>query len=250
MTETGTAPETDARARVMVIMAHPDDAEFTSGGTVARFAASGYRVQYVLATSGDKGSSDRAAVPEALAATRRAEQRDAARALGVEEVTFLGHHDGEVEVSLAFRRELALVIRQGRPDVVLTFDPWQRYQIHPDHRAVGMTALDAVAAARDHMYFPEQLNGGEDEGLTEHRVHNIYFFGTDQPNYYVDISSTLEKKVAALRCHRSQMGDRDIEGMIRARAAAVGAEVGLAAAEAFHYLPMMRPPELKRLPTW
>jgi LmbE family N-acetylglucosaminyl deacetylase len=236
----------DARPRVMVIMAHPDDAEFTCGGTVARFVESGYRAQYVLATSGDKGSSDRNARPEDLAIIRQQEQRDAARALGVEEVTFLGHKDGEVEVSVAFRRELALVIRQGRPDVVLTFDPWQRYQIHPDHRAVGQTTLDAVAGARDHMYYPEQLT----EGLTEHRVHNVYFFASDQPNYYVDISGTLAKKVAALRCHRSQIGDRDMEAFIRARAAVVGQDLGLAAAEAFHYLPMMRPPELRRLPDW
>jgi LmbE family N-acetylglucosaminyl deacetylase len=241
-----TQQQADTRPRVMVIFAHPDDAEFGCAGTVARFAASGFRVQYVLATSGDKGSSDRAAVPEQLAATRQEEQRAAAQVLGVEEVTFLGHKDGEVEVSLPFRRELALVIRRGRPDVVLTFDPWQRYQIHPDHRAVGQTALDAVAAARDHMYYPEQLT----EGLIEHRVHNVYFFSTDVPNYYVDISTTLEQKIAALKCHRSQIGDRPIEDFVRARAIAVGQEVGLAAAEAFHYLPMMRPPELRRLPEW
>lgn len=236
----------DTRPRVMVVMAHPDDAEFTCGGTVARFVESGYRAQYVLATSGDKGSSDRNARPEDLTAMRQREQREAARALGVEEVTFLGHKDGEVEVSIPFRRELALVIRQGRPDIVLTFDPWQRYQIHPDHRAVGQTTLDAVAGARDHMYYPEQLT----EGLTEHRVHNVYFFASDQPNYYVDISGTLAKKVAALRCHRSQIGDRNMDEFIRARAAVVGQEIGLAAAEAFHYLPMMRPPELRRLPDW
>ncbi len=247
MSDTGAArPQDDGRPRVMVIMAHPDDAEFSCAGTVARFVESGYRAQYVLATSGDKGSADRNAVPEQLSATRQAEQREAARVLGVEEVTFLGHKDGEVEVSIPFRRELTLVIRQGRPDVVLTFDPWQRYQIHPDHRAVGETALDAVAAARDHMYYPEQLV----EGLTEHRVHNVYFFGSDQPNYYVDISTTLEKKVAALQCHRSQIGDRNIADFVRARAAMVGQEIGLAAAEAFHYLPMMRPPDLKRLPNW
>ncbi|HEX9414205.1 MAG TPA: PIG-L deacetylase family protein [Ktedonobacterales bacterium] len=236
----------DTRLRVLVIMAHPDDAEFTCGGTVARFAQSGYRVQYVLATSGDKGSTDRHAVPEQLAATRHAEQKEAARTLGVEEVTFLGHRDGEVEVSLVFRRELAQVLRQGKPAIVLTFDPWQRYQIHPDHRAVGQTALDAVAAARDPLYFSEQLT----EGLTEHRVHNVYLFSTDMPNYYVDITATLDVKIAALQCHRSQIGDRPIGEMLRARAAVTGQERGLAAAEAFHYLPMMRPPELKRLPDW
>lgn len=235
-----------ARPRVMVIMAHPDDAEFTSGGTVARFARSGYRVQYVLATSGDKGSADRDTVPEELAAQRRAEQRAAADVLGVEEVTFLDHRDGELEVTLAFRGELVRVLRMGRPDIVLTFDPWQRYQIHPDHRAVGQTALDAVAAARDPLYYAEHLA----EGLNEHRVHNVYFFASDAPNYVVDISSTLDQKTAALQCHKSQVGDRPVGEMIRARAAQVGQDYGLAAAEAFHYLPMMRPGELKRLPDW
>src|SRR5579859_771481 len=117
------ASEQDTRPRVMVIMAHPDDAEFTSGGTVARFVASGYRVEYVIATSGDKGSADPDTVPEELAATRRAEQRAAAETLGVEEVSFLDHKDGEVVVSLAFRGELVREIRRGRPDVILTFDP-------------------------------------------------------------------------------------------------------------------------------
>jgi LmbE family N-acetylglucosaminyl deacetylase len=236
----------DTRLRVMAIFAHPDDVEFICSGTIARFVASGYRAQYVLATSGDKGSDDPAATPEALVATREAEQLAAARILGVEEVTFLRHHDGEVEVSLPFRRDLAAVIRTGRPDVVLTFDPWQRYQIHPDHRAVGQTALDAVAAARDHLYYPEQLTGG----LTEHRVHNVYLFATDHPNYYVDITAYLETKLTAVRAHTSQVkGEATVE-WITSRSRTTGMEMGVAHAEAFHYLPMMRPPALKRLPDW
>ncbi len=243
-----TAPtgEADTRPRIMVIFAHPDDADFICSGTVARYTASGYRAQYVLATSGDKGSDDYNAIPEQLAATREAEQLAAARLLGVEEVTFLRHSDGEVEVNIPFRRELAQVIRQGRPDVVLTFDPWQRYQIHPDHRAVGQCALDAVAAARDHMYYPEQL-GPE---LKEHRVHNVYFFATDYPNHYVDISTTIEKKIEALRCHASQIRTEALEERIRSRARSVGQEVGLEYAEAFHFLPMMQPPALIRHPNW
>ena len=234
------------RPRVMAIFAHPDDAEFICSGTIARFVESGYRAQYVLATSGDKGSDDPLATPEQLAATREAEQRAAAEVLGVEEVTFLRHHDGEVEVSIPFRRELALVIRQGRPDVVLTFDPWQRYQVHPDHRAVGQTALDAVAGARDHMYYPEQLT----EGLTAHRVHNVYLFATDQPNYYVDITTTIDKKIAALQAHTSQIRTEGLAERIRLRARMVGQEIGVEYAEAFHYMPMMMPPALNRLPNW
>ena len=236
----------DDRPRVMVIFAHPDDAEFLCSGTVARFTANGYRVQYVLATSGDKGSNDPAATPKQLVATREAEQQAAADVLGIEDVTFLRHLDGELEVSLAFRREIAHVIRQGKPDVVLTFDPWQRYQIHPDHRAIGQTTLDAVAAARDRLYYPEQLT----DDLTEHRVHNVYFFATDAPNYYVDITSTIDQKIEALLRHTSQIGSRDIGEFVRARARAAGAEIGVEYAEAFHYLPMMRPPELLRHPNW
>ena len=246
MTDSQPIASLDARPRVMAIFAHPDDAEFICSGTTARFVASGYRAQYVLATSGDKGSDDRSATPEQLATTREAEQLAAATILGVEEVTFLRHHDGEVEVSIPFRRELARVLREGRPDVVLTFDPWQRYQIHPDHRAVGQTALDAVAAARDHMYYPEQLT----DGLTEHRVHNVYFFATDNPNYYVDITATIETKIAALLAHTSQIRAEGVAERVRARASAVGQQIGVEYAEAFHYLPMMQPPALKRLPTW
>ncbi len=241
-----TATQHDTRPRVMAIFAHPDDAEFICSGTIARFVHSGYRAQYVLATSGDKGSDDRNATPEQLATTREAEQHAAAKILGVEEVTFLRHHDGEVEVSIPFRREIAKVIREGKPDVVLTFDPWQRYQIHPDHRVVGQTTLDAVAAARDHMYYPEQLT----DGLTEHRAHNVYFFATDNPNYYVDITETMELKIAAILAHTSQVKSEGLAERIRERARAVGQQIGVEYAEAFHYLPMMQPPALKRLPNW
>jgi LmbE family N-acetylglucosaminyl deacetylase len=240
------AEQTDTRPRVMVMFAHPDDAEFICSGTVARFVQAGYRAQYVLATSGDKGSHDLSLTPEQLAATREAEQLKAAQILGVEEVTFLRHLDGELEVSIPFRRELARVIRLGRPDVVLTFDPWQHYQVHPDHRAIGQSALDAVAAARDPMYYPDQLTGG----LTEWRAHNVYFFSTDNPNYYVDITRTIERKIEALLAHASQIGSRDIAEFVRARARVVGGEIGVEFAEAFHYLPMMRPPELERHPNW
>jgi LmbE family N-acetylglucosaminyl deacetylase len=239
-------PDSEARPRVMAIFAHPDDAEFLCSGTIARYVASGYRAQYVLATSGDKGSDDYSATGAELAALRESEQLAAAHVLGVEDVRFLRHLDGEVEVSLPFRRELALVIRQHRPDVILTFDPWQRYQIHPDHRAVGQTTLDAVAAARDHLYYPEQLG----DEVREHRVHNIYCFATDYPNHYVDITSTIDLKIEALLCHSSQIRSEGLAERIRARARQAGQELGVEFAEAFHYLPMMQPPALRRHPNW
>jgi LmbE family N-acetylglucosaminyl deacetylase len=230
----------------MAIFAHPDDADFLCSGTIARFTASGYRAHYVLATSGDKGSDDYTATGAQLSEIREAEQLAAAHVLGVEDVTFLRHPDGEVEVNMPLRRELARVLREHQPDVVLTFDPWQRYQIHPDHRAIGQSTLDAVAAARDHMYYPEQLS----PELREHRVHNVYFFATDDPNYYVDISATIDQKIQALLCHTSQMRTEGMEERIRTRARLAGQVVGLAYAEAFHYLPMVQPPALVRRPEW
>ncbi len=241
-----TSQDLDSRPRVMAIFAHPDDAEFLCSGTIARLVKDGYQAHYVLATSGDKGSDDYTATSEKLIAIREEEQLAAAHVLGVEGVTFLRHPDGEVEVSIPFRRELVHVIRQFQPQVVLTFDPWQRYQIHPDHRAVGQTTLDAVAAARDHLYYPEQLT----EDMREHRVHNVYFFASDYPNYYVDITATIDLKIEALRCHTSQIRSQGLEERIRSRARLAGQEMGVEYAEAFHYLPMVQPPALDRLPTW
>jgi LmbE family N-acetylglucosaminyl deacetylase len=226
-----------SQLRVMVIMAHPDDAEFSCGGTVASYAAAGARVEYVLATSGNRGSHEPGMTPEKLAAIREAEQRAAAETLGVAEVTFLHHNDGEVEPSIALRRELALVLRTGKPDIVLTFDPWQHYQVHPDHRAIGQSTLDAIADARMPMYYPEQITGD----VRDHRVKDVYFFATDHPNHWVDIAETLDKKIAALRCHVSQVGERDMDPFVRARARTVGQEHGLLYAEAFKHLPMVQP---------
>jgi LmbE family N-acetylglucosaminyl deacetylase len=221
----------------MVIMAHPDDAEFTCGGTVASYTAAGARAEYVLATSGNRGSHEPGMTPEKLAAIREAEQRAAAEVLGVAEVTFLRYNDGEVEPSIALRRELALVLRKGRPDIVLTFDPWQHYQVHPDHRAIGQSTLDAIADARMPMYYPEQISGD----VRDHRVLDVYFFATDHPNHWVDITETIDKKIAALRCHVSQVGDRDMDPFMRARGRAVGQERGMLYAEAFRHLPMIHP---------
>lgn len=223
--------------RVMVIMAHPDDVDFICAGTIAVYTAAGARVEYVLATSGNRGSHDPEMTPEKLAALREAEQLAAADALGVAEVTFLRHNDGEVEANIPMRRELAGIIRKGRPDIVFTFDPWQHYQVHPDHRAIGQATLDAVADARMPMYYPEQITGE----VRDHRVRDVYFFATDHPNHWVDITATIEKKIAALKCHASQVGDRDIGEVMRARARTVGQEHGVLYAEAFKHLPMVQP---------
>jgi LmbE family N-acetylglucosaminyl deacetylase len=216
----------------MVIMAHPDDAEFICGGTIARLAAEGCVIHYVLVTSGNRGSHDAAMTMERLAEIREEEQRHAASALGVQEVTFLGHNDGEVEVNLALRRELVHAIRQWKPDVMFTFDPWRRYEIHPDHRAVGECALDALASARMPMYFPEQLN----EAIVEHRLRQVYLFSTDQPNFWVDVSDFFEKKLEALHCHVSQMSSGDVDEYVRQRGRNEGVEHRYRYGEAFHHM--------------
>ncbi len=220
--------------RILVIMAHPDDAEFVCGGTMARLAAEGCAIHYLLVTSGDRGSHEVDMTQERLARIREGEQRKAAVVLGVQEVTFLGHHDSEVEANLALRSELVLAVRKWKPDVVFTFDPWRRYEIHPDHRATGFCALDALVCSRMPMYFPEQFSAT----LREHRVKQVYFFSTDQPNHWVDISDVIDKKIEALRCHTSQMSNPDIDEYIRQRARIVGVEHGYAYAEAFHHMTM------------
>ena len=147
MTTTSTVLLPPGGQRILVIMAHPDDAEFICGGTIARLAADGCDISYVLVTSGNRGSHEADMTMERLAKIREEEQRHAADMLGVREVTFLGHNDGEVEVTLALRGELVHAIRRAQPDVLFTFDPWRPYEIHPDHRNVGLCALDALASA-------------------------------------------------------------------------------------------------------
>lgn len=227
--------------RAMTIGAHPDDGEFGAGGTLARWAAGGSEVMILVVTDGSKGTWDHAIDPADLAHTRHTEQQRAAAVLGVKDTVMLGHADGELEYTMALREELCLWIRRFRPNVVLTHDPWRRYMLHPDHRVVGWSALDGVVAARDHLFFPDQLA----EGLTEHRPDALLLWAADQPDHWEDISDTFEQKVEALLCHTSQgrstMGggdttaDGQIEftGRLRLWAAQQGQQVGLDAAEAF-----------------
>jgi LmbE family N-acetylglucosaminyl deacetylase len=217
---------------ILVIMAHPDDAEFICGGTIARLAAEGRDISYVLVTSGNRGSHEAGMTMERLAKIREEEQRHAASMLGVREVTFLGHNDGEVEVTLALRGELVHAIRRAQPDVLFTFDPWRPYEIHPDHRNVGQCALDALAAARMPMYYPEQIT----EDMTHHRLKQVYLFSTHQPNHWVDVSDYMDKKLESLHCHTSQVSNPEVDEVVRQRARLVGVEHGYTYGEAFHHL--------------
>jgi len=193
----------------MVIVAHPDDAEFMVAGTMARWTRAGTRAVIVIVTNGNKGSSDPAISPATLARTRRGEQQDAARILGVDEVEFLDYEDGMVEPTLALRRDLTRVIRKHKPQLVVLQDPTRYfggkgYLNHPDHRAVPEAALGAIyPAARDRLTFPELLAAG----FGTHNVKQVFLGWPVEPDTIVDISETIGTKVEALLAHASQMGD-------------------------------------------
>lgn len=224
--------ETLPVASVLVVVAHPDDIESWCAGTVCRFADAGKQVSYVLCTSGDKGTSEPALTPQQVAKIREAEQLDAARILGIEAVTFLRWPDSEVEPTLALRRELVRQVRYHRPDLVITHDPVPPYRLHPDHRAVGRTTLDALfPCARDPLTFAGQIR---EEGLQAHTVPEAWLFATEAPDIWVNIATTLPRKIKARLAHASQHTDAgELERNWYRRAAEVGEPLGLPAAEAF-----------------
>jgi LmbE family N-acetylglucosaminyl deacetylase len=226
--------------RVLVIVAHPDDADFGVAGTMARWIKAGTAARLVCCTSGDAGADDATLDPLALAQTREAEQRAAAAVVGYEGVDFLHRPDGALENDLALREQLVRIIRQFKPDAVMAMDPTviihdDGFVQHVDHRNAGMAAIDAVyPAARNAMAFPHLVTA---EGLAPWDVNQLYLFFTDNPNAWVDISATIETKIAALREHTSQLRKPDeLEGMLRGWAAENGQRIGAAAAERFRWL--------------
>jgi LmbE family N-acetylglucosaminyl deacetylase len=224
--------------RCLVIIAHPDDAESWCAGTVAALVDRGARVTYIVCTSGEKGTTDLEASPEAVAQQREAEQREACRRLGVAEVVFLRYPDGGLEDTQAFRGELVRQIRRFRPSLCLTHDPvnpWPPYTVHRDHRIAGRVALDALYPfARDPQHYPEQVRA---EGLQPHITPEAWLFATSQPDYYVDITATFARKIAARLAHASQTGDASaLEASFRCRAEETGQPAGFALAESFKRL--------------
>jgi LmbE family N-acetylglucosaminyl deacetylase len=219
--------------RAMVIFAHPDDAEVQCAGTVAAWIEEGKKVSYAVLTRGDKGTQDPEMVPERLARIRREEQLLAAHELGVEKVIFMDHDDGVLEATLEGRRVLTQVIREHQPEVVITHDPWMRYQLHPDHRASGTLALDAVISARDRLYFPEQIR----DGIKPCRVRRALLFASDAADYWVNIEKTIARKIRALGQHKSQVAQwPNWEEWMRKRAETAGASQGMHYAEAYKRL--------------
>lgn len=228
------------RYRALAVAAHPDDVEFGCAGTLARWADDGAEVTLCIVTDGSTGTQDRDLMGERLAAVRRAESEEAAAVIGAARVEWLGYPDGYVEYTLDLRRDLARVFRRHRPhryvvmDVAPTIE--DRFVNHPDHRAVGQASLDVtLTAGTTPGHFPELL----DEGLEPWRgMRELWVMGPGRKPVAVDVSSTLERKVRALLCHRSQVGDdaEQIEGWVRRASAELGAPSGIAHAETFRVI--------------
>jgi LmbE family N-acetylglucosaminyl deacetylase len=182
----------------MTIGAHPDDAEFGAGATLSKWTSDGAQATILIATDGSKGSWDPQIDDSDLIAQRRAEQMSAAEILGAASVAWLGQPDGELQHTPALRKAIASMIRKHRPDVVLTHDPWQRYQLHPDHRAAGLLAVDAVVAAREPRFYPNQ-------GSEAHRPSAVLLWSADDPDHAEPVDDdAFDAKVEALLCHTSQ----------------------------------------------
>ncbi len=220
----------DGVRRVLMVTAHPDDVDFGSAGTVAAFTKAGLEVTYCIVTNGDAGGSDRDMTRADMAMLRQREQRAAAAEVGVTDVRFLGHPDGQVQASIALRRDISRVIRQVQPERVITQSPERRWDFifasHPDHLAAGEAAVCAVYPdARNPFAHPELL---EDEGLEPWTVHELWIMSGTDPNVAVDTTTTIERKVAALLCHESQITDvAGITERIMAGGKASGEAAGL-----------------------
>jgi len=207
--------------KILIVLAHPDDPEFFCGASIARWTQAGHIVEYCLLTCGDKGTKDRTINSTDLCGIRQNEQRAAAAVIGVQTVRFLSYEDGYLIPSLALRKDITRVIRQMQPDILVTCDPTTLYVggtrlNHPDHRAAGQAAIDAVfPAARDHLNFVELWR---DESLEPHVVREVWVCGTQQPNITLDVTDTWEIKIRALFEHKSQIGDPDqLAGRMRNR---------------------------------
>ena len=193
-------------SRIMVVVAHADDAEFGCSGTIAKLCREGWEAVYVMCTDGSKGTEDREIAPEELSSIRRQEQINAGKVLGLSDVVFLDHPDGYLLPTLELRRDIAREIRRHRPDVVICSNPIRNFSRpwgigHPDHLAAGEATLSAVfPSARDHLSFPELL----EEGLEPHKVAEVWIMG-GEPDYWVDVTDYIDRSVNALLEHKSQL---------------------------------------------
>lgn len=225
----------------MAIVAHPDDIEFSCAGTLARWAKAGSRIAYVLCTSGEVGIAEVGMSKSKAAEIRETEQRNAADIVGAQEVVFLREPDGMLQATLELRKKLIREIRRFRPEVVICGDPtivWagDSYINHPDHRAAATAALDAVFPAAGQPNLFEELN---EEGISAHKPRKVYVTSWTQTDQYINITGTLDIKVAALRAHESQMKDWDPEPRIKEWAAERAKGKEMTYAEAFRVVTLV-----------
>jgi len=201
------------KQKILVIGAHPDDLDFGTSGTMLKWAKQGAQVYYLICTNGDKGGTQNNYEPEEIVEIRKKEQQAAAEIIGVKEVIFLDRSDGELEGDISLKKDIVRIIRQIKPEIVFSFDPANRdfdgfHLFHIDHRITATTVFDAVyPAAENRLYFPDLLK----EGLKPHKVQEMYFFGTNKPNVWIDISDVIDRKIEVLRCHKSQFDKKQLK---------------------------------------
>lgn len=222
----------------MWVVAHPDDLEFSSAGTVKKLINAGKKVVCIQVTSGDRGTGDRSFTRETLMATREHEMTESARRLGLSELVFLHEGDGHVMPDINLREKIVRQIRIHKPDIVITHDPFRPYAMHPDHRGVGLATHDSVyPTARDHLYFPEHLEAG----IEPHKTAEIWYFGSEVPDVFIDITATFDDKIDALRAHASQVAMRDdLADRLRERSAEIAKDQPFELAEAYKSVRMNR----------
>ena len=227
---------TTKKADFLVFTPHPDDAEFGTSGTVAKLTRDGKRVVYIVCTNGNKGTDDINILPEELAKIREKEQLEAAKVLGISDVIFLRHEDQALEDTPEFRKEIAMHIREYKPQVVITADPYRRYVWHRDHRIVGRVVLDAVFPyARDVWAYPDFMR----KGLLPHKVKEVWLWAPEDENinFRSDITETFDLKVQALSCHKSQIKEpfkSEMEKWLCKRAKDMAEGEAFKLAEGFH----------------
>ena len=221
---------------ILGIAAHPDDLDVGAGGAIAEFIRRGAIVHYLILTNGSKGSDDPDMTSEKLITIRRSEQQKALEIVAGTSVTFLDYPDGELEITMGLKKDIVRVIRTIKPDVVITMDPTVIYSSkagiinHPDHRAAGQAALDAIfPLARDRLTFPELAV----EGFEPHKVAHALLINFDTSNYSVDVTDTFELKLAAIKAHASQFGDLEDSTWLRDMALRQGQRAGYSLAESF-----------------
>ena len=222
---------------VLAVFAHPDDMDFSSSGTIAKWSKKGAHITYLVCTDGSKGSEDPKMTPQKLSAIRKKEQKAAAKVLGVKKVIFLKHHDGELVVNSKLKEDISKVIREKKPDVVITLDPTFLYSTkrgfvnHSDHRAAGQAAIDAVfPLARDRLNFPHH----EKRGLTPHKTKSLLLVAMEDAEHFEDVTNTFALKLKALKEHTSQvLPDKEFQKRIRDRARMLGKKPKFHYAEGF-----------------